>query len=89
MAQHATDTASSMSIAPADLTALPGVHAPVSGLTPEAASANGHPLTPTQNPTPWRAAADAGVGVGRGSQKAAVATAGFFSRMGKSIAGAF
>jgi beta-lactamase regulating signal transducer with metallopeptidase domain len=39
--------------------------------------------------TPWGAAATAGVNVGRGSQKAAVATAGFFNRLGKSIAGAF
>jgi beta-lactamase regulating signal transducer with metallopeptidase domain len=39
--------------------------------------------------TPWGAAADAGVTVGRGSQKAAVATAGFFTRLGKSMAGAF
>jgi len=39
--------------------------------------------------TPWGATADAGVQVGRGSQKAAVATAGFFSRLGKSIARSF
>jgi hypothetical protein len=40
-------------------------------------------------PTPWGAAADAGVAIGRGSQKAAVATAGFFSRFGKKIASSF
>jgi len=39
--------------------------------------------------TPWGAAADTGVAVGRGSQKAAVATAGFFKRVSKSIADAF
>jgi beta-lactamase regulating signal transducer with metallopeptidase domain len=39
--------------------------------------------------TPWSAAADAGVSVGRVSQKAAVATAGFFTRLGKRIAGSF
>jgi bla regulator protein blaR1 len=39
--------------------------------------------------TPWGAAADAGVAVGRGSQKAAVATAGYFSRFGKKIAASF
>jgi bla regulator protein blaR1 len=39
--------------------------------------------------TPWGVAADAGVNVGRGSQKAAVATAGFFSKLGKSIARSF
>jgi D-alanyl-D-alanine endopeptidase (penicillin-binding protein 7) len=43
----------------------------------------------TKEPTPWGAAATAGVGIGRGSQKAATATAGFFSRLGKSIAGSF
>jgi beta-lactamase regulating signal transducer with metallopeptidase domain len=42
-----------------------------------------------KTPTPWGAAADAGVAVGKSSQKAAVKTAGFFARMGKSIAGAF
>jgi beta-lactamase regulating signal transducer with metallopeptidase domain len=39
--------------------------------------------------TPWDAAADTGVAVGRASQRAAVATAGFFSRLGKKIAGSF
>jgi beta-lactamase regulating signal transducer with metallopeptidase domain len=39
--------------------------------------------------TPWGAAADAGVAVGRGSQKAAVSTAGVFTRFAKSIAGNF
>ena len=39
--------------------------------------------------TPWSAAADAGVAIGRGSQSAGVATAGFFSRVGKKIAGSF
>jgi beta-lactamase regulating signal transducer with metallopeptidase domain len=37
----------------------------------------------------WTVAADAGVAVGRGSQKGAVATAGFFTRMSKRIAGSF
>lgn len=35
------------------------------------------------------AAADAGVAVGRASQKAAVTTAGMFTRLGKKIAGSF
>jgi hypothetical protein len=77
-----------MSIAPAELSALPGTHASVTGLPPDAAGAMGQAAS-TQGTTPWRAAADAGTSVGRGSQKAAVATAGFFSRLGKSIAGAF
>jgi beta-lactamase regulating signal transducer with metallopeptidase domain len=38
---------------------------------------------------PWMAAADAGVAIGRGSQNAGVATAAFFSRFGRKIAGSF
>jgi beta-lactamase regulating signal transducer with metallopeptidase domain len=85
--QHPLETAS-ISVAPAVLTTLPGTHAPVTELAPDVVD------TPDRSPaaenvTPWRAAADAGTSVGRGSQKAAVATASFFSRLGKSIAGAF
>ena len=40
-------------------------------------------------PTPWGAAADAGVTVGKGTQKAAIATAGFFTKLSKSISGVF
>jgi beta-lactamase regulating signal transducer with metallopeptidase domain len=43
----------------------------------------------TQSPAPWTSAARAGAAVGRGSQKAALATAGFFSTAGKRIAGSF
>lgn len=39
--------------------------------------------------TPWGVATEAGVAIGRGSQKAGVATAGFFTRFGKSIARSF
>ena len=39
--------------------------------------------------TPWGAAADAGVSIGKESRQAGVATAGFFSRLGKSIARRF
>jgi hypothetical protein len=42
-----------------------------------------------KNATPWHAAAQAGVTVGSRSQKAAVATAGFFTRVSKSISGVF
>jgi beta-lactamase regulating signal transducer with metallopeptidase domain len=38
---------------------------------------------------PWRAAADGGVAIGRESRDAAVATAGYFTRLGKRIAGSF
>ncbi len=43
----------------------------------------------SEPPTLWGAAADGGTAVGRSSQKAAVATAGFFTRVGKRIAGSF
>jgi beta-lactamase regulating signal transducer with metallopeptidase domain len=38
---------------------------------------------------PWTAAADTGVAIGRGSQNAAVATAGFFNRLGRKIGNSF
>ncbi len=43
----------------------------------------------SKNATPWATAAQAGVTVGSHSQKAAVATAGFFTRVSKSISGVF
>jgi beta-lactamase regulating signal transducer with metallopeptidase domain len=78
---------------------LPGTSEPIPAL--EAASAT--PSAATKTVTPWAAAADAGVAlgdagvaigdagvaVGRGSKRGAVATAGFFSRLGKSIARSF
>ncbi|MGE5813312.1 MAG: M56 family metallopeptidase [Acidobacteriota bacterium] len=42
-----------------------------------------------QSVTPWSAAAGAGVAIGRGSQKAGVATATFFGRIGKKIGQSF
>jgi hypothetical protein len=68
---------------------LPGT---VTSLVPPAAPPVAPPAqTAYDSPpkSPWGAAADAGVNVGRGSQKAAVATAGFFSKLGKSIARSF
>ena len=47
------------------------------------------PAGSSKNATPWGAAAQAGVTVGSRSQQAAVATAGFFTRVSKSIAGVF
>jgi beta-lactamase regulating signal transducer with metallopeptidase domain len=44
---------------------------------------------PPDEPTLWGAAAEGGTAIGRGSQKAAVATAGFFTRISKKIAGSF
>jgi hypothetical protein len=63
--------------------AMPAVNAVSLGTPPPPTT------TPSSAPTPWEIAADAGVSVGRASQKAAVATAGFFSRLGKKIAGSF
>jgi hypothetical protein len=37
----------------------------------------------------WTAAADTGVAIGRGSQNAAAATAGFFNRLGRKIGNSF
>jgi beta-lactamase regulating signal transducer with metallopeptidase domain len=44
---------------------------------------------PAAEKTPWAVASDAGVAVGRASQRAGVATAGFFSRFGKAVARSF
>ena len=84
---------------PADegqLGALPGPTTPVPGdVTPApVGGAVVHARSqPGKSPTPWEAAAGAGVTagvrVGKGSQKAAAATAGFFTRLSKSITGVF
>jgi beta-lactamase regulating signal transducer with metallopeptidase domain len=47
------------------------------------------PALPASASAPWTAAADTGVAIGRGSQRAAMATAGFFNRLGKDLAGSF
>jgi hypothetical protein len=65
---------------------LPGSLSPV---VPLPAVANARGSESKDGDTPWGAAANAGISVGRGSQKAAVATAGFFTRFSKSIAGSF
>jgi hypothetical protein len=78
-AQQAPEPVPHVAIATADL--VPGIRIEV----PDPAK----PQDPSRPATPWGAAADAGVGIGRGSQKAAVATAGFFSKLGKSIARSF
>jgi beta-lactamase regulating signal transducer with metallopeptidase domain len=75
---------------PIEAGALPGTatEAP-SALAATAALDAKAPEGPVRPATPWGAAANAGVTVGKGSQKAAVATAGFFTRLSKSISGAF
>jgi hypothetical protein len=73
--ENALPEASSLSAVPGDRISIT---APSARFVPEEES----PST-----TPWSAAADAGIAIGRGSTKAARATAGFFTRMSKSIAG--
>jgi beta-lactamase regulating signal transducer with metallopeptidase domain len=59
----------------------------VTPMRPAAAVSTTH--NNSEPPTLWGAAADGGTAVGRRSQKAAVATAGFVTRVGKRIAGSF
>jgi beta-lactamase regulating signal transducer with metallopeptidase domain len=67
------------------------------GGTSGSALAEGERLASARDPlaragkasSPWAAAADAGLSVGRASQTAGVATAGFFRRFGQKIAGSF
>ena len=62
---------------------------PVPARSPRAA-AGVSATEPGQPPaTIWGAAAEGGTAIGRGSQKAAVATAGFFTRASRKIAGSF
>jgi beta-lactamase regulating signal transducer with metallopeptidase domain len=70
---------------------LPGTRAPVGDVLPTQAvrAITTAQQAPVNGPTLWGVAADAGVTVGKSSQKAAVATAGFFTRLSKSIAGVF
>lgn len=57
---------------------------------PWMSSIPGSPSGPDMKPrSPWMAAADGGVAIGRRSQNAGVATASFFSRVGKKIADSF
>jgi hypothetical protein len=39
--------------------------------------------------SPWSAAADGGTAIGRKSKQAGVATAGFFTRFGRRVAGSY
>jgi hypothetical protein len=75
--------------APLQLESLPGTMAGVSSTLASIPVATAPPATARGPATPWGAAANAGVTVGKGSQKAAVATAGFFSRLSTSISSAF
>ncbi len=70
---------------------LPGTRVPVEDILPaQAARAVATAKqAPVISPTLWGAAADVGVTVGKGSQKAATATAGFFTRLSNSITRVF
>jgi hypothetical protein len=46
-------------------------------------------VTAEQPRSPWSAAADGGVAIGRQSKAAGVATAGFFTRFARRVAGSF
>jgi hypothetical protein len=68
---------------------LPSTQAAV-GVDPAAPAPASTPTRVAENaPAPWTVAADAGVAVGRSSQNAGVAAAGFFTRFGKKIARSF
>jgi hypothetical protein len=67
-------------VANQDACCVPPVHPPTSSSTKAPTDAS---------EPPWTSAADAGVAIGHGSQKAGVATASFFSRLGRKIAGSF
>jgi hypothetical protein len=66
-----------------DLAVAPRASVP-SKLPPTAALVNADAAR-----TPWRAAAAGGVVLGRKSKDAGVATAGFFNRFGRRVAGSF
>jgi bla regulator protein blaR1 len=62
---------------------------PRAGLEPASSTAREPRQAGEGAVTPWAAANDAGVALGRSSQNAGVATAGFFTRFGKRIARSF
>jgi hypothetical protein len=64
------------------LTTLEGTAVP---LTPPAAPN----ATPESSRSPWSAAASGGAAIGRKSKDAGVATAGFFTRVARRVAGSF
>jgi beta-lactamase regulating signal transducer with metallopeptidase domain len=86
--QESTDSAGDVS--GNTLVPVPSASAPIA-----TAVAIGHipdtqpPVVEAPTRSPWNAAADAGVAIGRSSKTAGVATAGFFNRVGRRIAGSF
>jgi beta-lactamase regulating signal transducer with metallopeptidase domain len=80
--------ATSSSIGMMPRTSLPSRLPPVLAGLDSSSTPRAH-APPPGDDMPWDVAADAAVAVSRGSRAGAVKTAGFFSRFGKSIAGAF
>ena len=71
-----------------------GVAGPIASETPSAApdppvTQQQPDATGDQPKSPWSAAADGGTAIGRKSKQAGVATAGFFTRMARRVAGSF
>jgi hypothetical protein len=67
-----------------------GFVAPVAEETPVLPTSYASPNAPPDTPsTPWTAARAGGTAVGRKSKDAGVATAAFFTRFARRVAGAF
>ena len=84
MPPPAWETPAALEAAPL-VAALQPIEAPVPFLDLVTTSAAGAPA----GRGPWDAMAGAGTSVGVGVKNAGVATAGFFTRLGRSIAGTF
>jgi bla regulator protein blaR1 len=76
-------------------TPLPAVEPAGGSVAPDTATVEPKPESqppaakPEQPRSPWGAAADGGVAIGRKSKEAGVATAGFFSHFARRVAGSF
>jgi hypothetical protein len=78
-AGHSVVTAPLLTPVAASMPALPAIDEP--------ALISSRVQAPASEASPWAAITDGGVSVGRGSRQAGVATARFFTRFGKKIAG--
>ena len=79
---------------PEGLRAIPHSIADTTAVAPPAAVVDAVPTEPTEvtaesERSPWSAAADGGAAIGRQSKEAGVATAGFFTRFVRRVAGSF
>ena len=83
-----TEAANPVDATPAaEAGAEPAAGQPIPGVTP--ISLEQSDVRPEPRRSPWAAAAAGGKALGRQSRDASVATAGFFSRFGRRVAGAF